>query len=154
MLVSERVLKWALRAYPPLLLQRVWVKKIDKGFCGASVKIFRSILNINYNRSIFGGTIFSGADPVYPVLLYQLLRRKGLNCIIWVKKSEVNFLKPGNSNLTFDVAIPEEDLDRLIKELLDLGKVVQPFEIEMFDREQRLCVTIRVEIYIRHLVAA
>jgi acyl-coenzyme A thioesterase PaaI-like protein len=68
MVVSEKTLKWIMRFYPPLLLQRIWVIGFDKGFKGVSVKISKSLLNRNYNGSIFGGTIFAAADPFYPVL--------------------------------------------------------------------------------------
>ena len=67
MLVSENVLKWALRFYPPLLFQRIWVIRFTKGFRGVRVKVNRSLINNNYNNSIFGGTImglfFAGINP-------------------------------------------------------------------------------------------
>ena len=46
-----------------LLVQRIWVQGFDKGFKGVSVKVSKSILNKNFNNSIFGGTIFAAADP-------------------------------------------------------------------------------------------
>ncbi len=65
MVVSENVLKWALRFYPPLLFQRIWVIRFEKDFKGVSVKINKSLINNNYNNSIFGGTIFAAADPIF-----------------------------------------------------------------------------------------
>ena len=45
MVISENMLKWGMRFYPPLFFQRIWVKKFDKGFSGVHVKIFKSFLN-------------------------------------------------------------------------------------------------------------
>src|SRR4051812_40804109 len=104
MVVSERMLKWAMRLYPPLFFQRIWVVKFDKGFKGVQVKIKKSILNKNYNDSIFGGTIFSAADPFYPVLFHQLLSKKGYKLRVWSNSSTIEYLKPGLSDLFFNIS--------------------------------------------------
>src|ERR1700712_82671 len=111
MVVSERLLKWAIRFYPPLLLQRIWVVKFDKGFLGAEVKIIKSILNKNYNNTIFGGTLFAAADPFYPLLFYQALVGKGYKIKIWSKSSEIKFIKPGTTNLHFKINITNSNIE-------------------------------------------
>ena len=76
MLVSEKLLKWVMRFYPPLFFQRVWVKSFAPGYRGVTVVIRKSIFNKNYNGTIFGGTSFAAVDPFYPVLFQQILKRK------------------------------------------------------------------------------
>ena len=110
MIVSERLSKWGMRIYPPLFFQRIWVVKIDKGFRGVTVNINKSIFNRNYNNSIFGGTIFSAADPFYPLLFHQLFTHKGYNVIAWSKSAEIQFLKPGLTKLQFRIHISDEDI--------------------------------------------
>ena len=77
MKVSEKTLKWVMRFYPPFFFQRIWVQRFHPGFTGVDVKISKSLLNRNYNASIFGGTIFAAADPFYALLFDQLFRRRG-----------------------------------------------------------------------------
>ena len=149
MRTSERVLKWALRLYPPLFFQRIWIKKIENGFTGASAVIYKSILNSNYNRSIFGGTIFCGADPLFPTLIYQNLIRKGYQPLIWLKHSEVDYLYPGTSNLYLSVKLSKEDLEEICEGLETTGKFVKTYPIQLLDKDQRVCVMVRNEIYIR-----
>src|SRR5690606_5763504 len=72
MKMSERALKWIMRFYPPLMFQRIWVKEFHPEFKGVDVIVLHSLLNRNYNSSIFGGTIFSAADPFYPILFDQI----------------------------------------------------------------------------------
>ena len=153
MLVSERVLKWAMRFYPPLFFQRIWVQRIEKGFYGATVKINRSILNINYNRSIFGGSIYSAADAFYPVLYYQTLRKKGYSVKIWVKSSEIDFLRPGNSNLYLHLDITDEILEHICGVLNTSGKTVHTASAQIFDKQQKLCAVIKLHIYLRTVAA-
>lgn len=151
MKVSENVLKWGMRFYPPLLFQRIWVKKFEKGFSGVQVKIFKSFLNLNYNKSIFGGTIFSASDPFYAILFDQILLREGIKCRVWLKSSSINYLKPGRTDLVFTIKISEEDKAEAINILKHDGKFVKAFPIKMYNSKGELCVSVINEVYIRNL---
>jgi hypothetical protein len=151
MLVSENTLKWAMRIYPPLFFQRIWVKKFEKGFRGVEVKIVKSPFNSNYNRSIFGGTIFSASDPFYALLFDQVLQRKGFKVRVWLKSAEIKYLKPGRSDLHFSLHLSDEDINEACNILTTVGKHVKSYPIEMFDEEGILCVSVMNEVYIRNL---
>ncbi|WP_256012579.1 DUF4442 domain-containing protein [Desertivirga xinjiangensis] len=154
MVVSERALKWAMRIYPPLLLQRIWVMEFHKGFMGVNVKIARSILNINYNRSIFGGTIFCAADPFYPILFHEILLRRGYKTRIWVKHTEVDFIKPGRTSLYFEIRLSKEDIEEVCTVLQSGEKFLKTYLTEVSDKNGQLCALVKNEIYIRHLIEA
>lgn len=154
MVVSENVLKWALRFYPPLLFQRIWVICFEKGFTGVRVKLNKSLFNKNYNSSIFGGTIYAAADPFYPVLFHQLLTHKGYNVIVWMKSAEIQFLKPGRKDLFFNISISPADIEE-IEETLNKGeKHIKFYPITMYDKDGELCVEVKCEIYIRNMAFA
>jgi hypothetical protein len=149
MKVSEKALKWAMRFYPPLLLQRVWIRSIGKDFRSAEVKVFRSVFNLNYNRSIFGGTIFAAADPFYPVLFFQALKKRGINARIWVARSEIDYIKPAYTSLVFKIVIRDDDLHEITSALQAEGKLRKSFSIEMLNLRGELCSRVLTEIYIR-----
>jgi len=151
MVVSESVLKWALRFYPPLLLQRIWVIRFEKDFRGVRVKIAKSILNKNYNNSIFGGTIFAAADPFYPVLFHQVFLHKGYKVIAWSKSAEIQFIKPGLTNLYFNISITEEEIAEAEQILNTSGKYVRIHTVDIYDKHGEICVSVQNEIYIRNL---
>ena len=151
MAVSENMLKWAMRFYPSLFFQRIWVIKFDEGFRGVRVKINKSILNMNYNKSIFGGTIFSAADPFYPVLFYQLLTLKGYKVIAWSKASHIHFLKPAMTDLFFKITIDDKVISKCEQALKTTGKFVRVLVIDIYDKNEQLCVSVSNEIYIRDL---
>jgi hypothetical protein len=151
MLVSEKVLKWGIRFYPPLFFQRVWVKSFAKDFKGVSVVISKSIFNKNYNGSIFGGTLFSAADPFYPVLLQQIFKRKGYHTIVWLKSAQIQYLKPGTTNLRFDIAIDDATIAEAEHILNTNGKYIKTFPIELFNTHGELCVVVHAEVYLRNL---
>ena len=151
MIVSENLLKWAIRFYPPLFFQRIWVKRFDKGFTGVHVKISKSFLNSNYNNSIFGGTIFSASDPFYSLLFDQILKRKGFKVRVWLKSAQIQYLKPGRSNLYFRISLTEADIQEAEKALKGVGKFVKAFPLEILNSKGELCASVINEVYIRNL---
>lgn len=151
MLVSENLLKWALRLYPPLLFQRIWVKEFDSGFTGVHVKISKSFLNTNYNNSIFGGTIFSASDPFYALLFDQILKRKGFKVRIWLKSAKIQYLKPGRTNLYFKIILSEQDIEEAEEALNSVGKFVKTFPLEILNSKGEVCASVQNEVYLRNL---
>ena len=151
MVVSENMLKWAMRFYPPLFFQRIWVKKFEKDFTGVHVKIFRSFLNINYNRSIFGGSIFSASDPFYALLFDQILQRKGIKCRVWLKSAEIRYLKPARTHLYFTISLSDEEIQEAETTLRTVGKFVKAYPMNIVNSQGELCATVINEVYIRNL---
>jgi len=151
MVVSEGLLKWIMRFYPPLFFQRIWVVRFDKGFRGVNIKINKSFFNRNYNNSIFGGTIFSAADPFYPLLFHQVLTRKGYNVIAWSKSAQIQFLKPALTKLRFSINLSDEDIAEAEHVLHTGGRYVKTHPVDICNENGEICVVVTVEVYVRNL---
>lgn len=149
MIVSEKTLKWVMCLYPPLLFQRIWIKKFHLGFLGVDVKISNSFLNRNYNGSIFGGSIYAATDPFYAILFDQLMQRRGFKVRVWLKSASIQYLKPGLTNLYFTIKITDEMIAEAERALTEKGKFVKSYPMELFDKEGELCATVMNEIYLR-----
>jgi acyl-coenzyme A thioesterase PaaI-like protein len=151
MIVSEKTLKWAISLYPPLLFQRIWVKRFHPGFRGVDVKINKSLFNKNYNGSIFGGTIFAATDPFYALLFDQLLQREGFKVRVWLKSASIQYLKPGRSDLFFTLLITDDMLNDAIETLNNNGKVIRAYPMEIKNAAGEICATVLNEVYVRNL---
>jgi hypothetical protein len=151
MVVSERLLKWTMRFYPPLFFQRIWVINFEKGFTGVRVKISKSILNRNYNGSIFGGTIFTATDPFYPLLFHQLFTKKGYHIVAWSKSAEIQFLKAGLTDLYFDIKIENSEIVEAEQILNTGGKYVKSHPIDIYNKNGEICASLNNEVYLRNL---
>ncbi|PWS29019.1 DUF4442 domain-containing protein [Pedobacter yonginense] len=151
MIVSPNTLKWAMRFYPPLFFQRIWVQKFDKEFRSCTVKLSKSFLNKNYNGSIFGGTIYAATDPFYALLFDQLLQRQGFKVRVWLKSASIQYLKPGRSSLYFTININDEMLAEAEHVLKTVGKFVKAYPMEITNAEGELCATVMNEVYVRNL---
>lgn len=152
MKLSPTSLKWVLRTYPPFVFQRIWVKKIYDNFRGAEVKIYKSFLNINSNKTVFGGTIFSALDPMHSILLDQLFKQKGLKkTVAWLKSAKIDYLKPGTTDLTYRIQLDEDEINESFETIKENGKVIKTFTTEVFDMKGVKCAVCQNEIYIRDL---
>lgn len=147
--VSENILKWVMRLYPPLLLQRIWVQKIHKEFRGAEVKINRSLFTVNFGKAIFGGTIYSGTDPFYAMLLGQILRNKNYHITVWLKSASIQFLKPARTDLYYKIIITDEMILEMENELNNKAIFVKTYPIEIYSKSGELYAIAKNEIYIR-----
>lgn len=151
MKTSEKTLKWIMRFYPPLFFQRIWVVKFYPEFRAVDVKVSSSLLNRNYNGSIFGGTIFSAVDPFYPILLDQIFKQKGFKTVVWLKSAQIKYVKPARSTLRYTVKITEDEIEAVHQNLKTIGKSVKTFHLELYNRNQEICALIDSEVYIRDL---
>ena len=149
MKISENALKWMMRLYPPMLFQRIWVKKIHKGFKGIDLKINRSLITSNLGNSTFGGTIFSATDPFYALLLGQIMIRKGFKITVWLKSAQIKYIKPGRKDLFYSIVISDAIILEAETILLKDGKYVKEFSIEIYDKAGELCATALNEVYIK-----
>ena len=151
MSVSAFWLKWGLRFYPPLLFQRIWLVSIGRDFKTAEVIINKSFLNRNYNRSIFGGTLFSAVDPFYPVMFHQVFIKKGFNVIVWSKSAQIQFLKPSLTAMYFKIMLSESMISNAEESLISVGKFSGLFDINIHNKTNEICVTVTCEVYIRNV---
>ena len=152
MKLSPVILKWVMRIYPPFLFQRIWVQRIHKDFNGIDVKIFKSFLNINSNKTLFGGTIFSALDPIHSILLDQIFKLKGMkNTVAWLKSAQISYLKPGTTNLHFSIQLNPQDIEEAYATIQTNGKVIKTFTTEVFDKNGIKCTVCHNEVYIRNL---
>ncbi len=151
MKISENTLKWLMCFYPPMFFQRIWVKKVHPGFRGIDIKINRSLFTSNLGNSIFGGTIFSATDPFYALLFGQIMQHKGFKITVWLKSAQIQYLKPGRTDLFYTITISDEMVADAEKALQTEGRFIKMFPIEIFDRHGELCATALNEVYIRNL---
>jgi hypothetical protein len=149
--VSANKLKWIMRFYPPLFFQRIWVVRFKPDFTGVEVKVKKSFWNRNYNNSIFGGTIFSAADPFYPVLFFQIFTLKGYSIRAWSKSSEIQYIKPGYFNLNFKINIDDDEIKEAEEILNTVGKYAKFQPVEIFDVNGVNVASVKIEVYMRNL---
>lgn len=140
-------LRLALNLYPPLFFNRIFVKKISTDYKQMDVVLKKSFLNINYNKSIFGGSIFSACDPFFPIMYYHIFKQKKL--ILWVKNADIQYLNPATSNLYLSFKISNEQIEEIKTSLKKYGKYEINNEVQAIDNENNVCAKAMINVYLR-----
>ncbi|RMH05544.1 MAG: DUF4442 domain-containing protein [Planctomycetota bacterium] len=146
-------MRWMLNLYPPFLVQRIRVESCSSDFLAARVRIRSSLFTRNLNGTIFGGTLYAACDPIYPILYWQALARRGREVQAWLMAAEIRFLKPASGLVRLEFRLNPADLDAAEAELDRRGKSVRAHPVRIVDRAGRICAEASTVSYLRDLAA-
>ena len=100
----------------------------------------------NYVGTMYGGSMYAAIDGIYMVMLINLL---GKRYIVWDKRAEIKYLKPGRGTLKTRLRIDKEELSE-IKRLLEEEKSIERiYTIDRMDKAGDVCSVIHKHIYIK-----
>ena len=149
MISKRRLLKLILNLYPPLFFNRIRVKKISLDFKEINVVLKKSIFNINFHKTIFGGSIFSACDPYFPTMYYNIFKLKNKKLIIWVKDAEIKYIQPATSNLFLNFIIKSSQIKEIESNLKANGKHEIKNEVLAINKEGITCAHAIITTYLR-----
>ena len=142
-------IKFVLNIFPPLLFNRIVLKEISDDYMEMKVVLRRALFNINFHKTIFGGSIFSACDPYFPTMYYHIFKNKGRKLIIWLKAAEIQYLKPADSNLKLHFEISENEMQLAEKTLNDKGKFEIWHTVEAINKKGVICARAKMLVYLR-----
>ncbi len=107
----------------------------------------------NYVGTIFGGSMFSAADPFYMLMLFRSL---GSKYVVWDKSASIRFRKPGKTTLFAKYEITAADFKEIKNAVAELGETTHTFTIQWKDKNgivhaeiERLCYIADKDFYKR-----
>ena len=102
----------------------------------------------NYVGTIFGGSIYGAVDPIYVLMLINIL---GPGYVVWDKAASIRFRKPGRGALEARFSISEDEI-AAIRELTARERSVdRVYTVELKDRDGIVCASIEKTVYIRRV---
>jgi len=143
------LIRLLLNLYPPILFNRIVIKMISEDFTSMKVILKKSIFNINFHKTIFGGSIFSACDPFFPTMYHYIFKKSNYNLIIWVKSAEINFLKPANSSLELNFNLSKNEIEIAKRELDKNDKFEAEHLVNAKDNSGVICASATINIYLR-----
>lgn len=149
MKIPKFAIKFVLNIFPPLLFNRIVLKEISDDFMQMRVVIRRALFNINFHKTIFGGSIFSACDPYFPTMYYHIFAKKNRKLIIWSKSAEIQYLRPADTSLKLHFKITKEDIALTEKELDEKGKFEIWHTIEAINKKRIVCAKAKILVYLR-----
>tara|TARA_Y100000739_G_scaffold216430_1_gene211906 strand:+ start:153 stop:632 length:480 start_codon:yes stop_codon:yes gene_type:complete len=149
MQIPRFAIKFVLNIFPPLLFNRIVLKEISDDFLEMKVVLKKSLFNVNFHKTIFGGSIFSACDPYFPTMYYHIFAKKRRKLIIWLKSAEIQYLKPADSTLRLYFKITKEEVQLAEKTLNQKGKFEIWHTVKAFNMQGVVCAKARMQIYLR-----
>ena len=149
MQIQKYAIQFVLNIFPPLLFNRIVLKEISDDFMQMKVVIRKALFNINFHKTIFGGTIFSACDPYFPTMYYHIFAKKNRKLIIWLKSAEIQYLKPADSTLKLHFKITEDEIQLAEKTLNEKGKFEIWHSVEAINKKGIICARAKMQVYLR-----
>jgi len=103
----------------------------------------------NLVGTIFGGSLYGAADPVYMIML---MRNLGPDYVVWDKAATIRFLKPGRSTLFLRFVLDASELDAIRSALETREKVDRVYTVDLVDADGVVHASVEKTIHIRRRV--
>lgn len=144
--IGAATLRRILNVWPPFLFAGIRVTALSPDYRNARVELRQHWYNRNYVGTHFGGSLFSMTDPFWMLMTLQNL---GPDYIVWDRRGEIDFRKPGRGLLTADFHLDEATLDTIRSATAGDDKYLHWFETPVLDHEGDVVALVRKQIYVR-----
>ncbi len=132
--------------FPPFLGAGIRVRYPKGDPYTIVVRMKLTFYNKNLFGTQFGGSLYAMTDPFF---LFVLARHLGPGYLVWDKKAEIEFLKPGRGPVTARFHVPPEEVAR-VKALADGGETIEPVYVaEIVSDDGTLVARVSKTLWVR-----
>ena len=139
-------LRRLLNIYPPYLGAGVRVAYVADDFREAIVELRARFYNRNYVGTHFGGSLYSMVDPLYMLMLIQIL---GRDYVVWDKSARIEFVRPGRGTVTARFLIEDEQLEHIHQATAGGEKYLPTWTVEVRDAADEVVARVEKTLYIK-----
>lgn len=143
---KSRVLRWKFNLFPAYRGSGARVTYIADDFREIRVALRLSLRSRNYVGTIFGGSMYAAVDPMYMIMLIQLL---GPGYVVWDKAATIRFRKPGRSTLFATFTLDDAELDAIRAATASGEPVNRTYNVDLSDADGVIHASIEKVIYIK-----
>jgi hypothetical protein len=141
-----RWLRWKFKLFPAWRGTGATITYIAADYREVRVKLPLSWRTRNYVGTIFGGSLYAAVDPMYMIMLIQLL---GRDYVVWDKAATIRFRKPGRSTLYATFTVDDAELDTIRAATVGGQPVDRVYNIDLKDADGVVHASVEKVIYIR-----
>jgi hypothetical protein len=142
----SRLKRWAFNLFPAYRGTGGRVAYIAADFREVRVRLPLNWRTRNYVGTIYGGSLYGAVDPIYMIMLIQLL---GPEYVVWDKAASIRFRKPGRSMLYATFAIDDAELDAIRDATASGQPVDRTYNVDLVDAEGVVHASVEKVIYVR-----
>ena len=143
---ASRRMRWGFNLFPAWRGTGARVTYIAADWREVHVSLPLSWRTRNYVGTIFGGSLYGAADPVYMLMLIHAL---GKDYTVWDKAATVRFRKPGRSTLFARFRLDDEEIATIRRRLETEPSVDRVYTVELSDANGVVHAAVEKTISIR-----
>ena len=144
--MKASVLKHGMNLWPPFWGAGIHVDEISSDYRRAKVSLKLKLLNRNIVGVHFGGSLFAMTDPFFMLMFSQNL---GKEYIIWDRAANIEFLKPGKSEVFAQFQITQQQIDEIRQEAMAGEKILKDYSVDIQNRQGEIIARVTKTLYIR-----
>lgn len=111
----------------------------------ATIQLKLGLFTRNYVGTIFGGAMFSAADPFHMMLLINIV---GNRYVVWDKAGAIRFKKPGRGRIQADVIYSPDELKTILEKTDADGSYEFTKPLNWIDEKGDVVATYEKTVYI------
>ncbi len=142
---ATKVARWKFNFFPAYRGSGARLTYISDDYHEIRVKIPLNWRTRNYVGTIYGGSMYSGIDPIYMLMLIKIL---GKNYIVWDKAAKIRFKRPGKETLYAEFVVTTEEIKEIKAELETKKSVDKIYNVELKNKAGEIHAEIEKTIYI------
>jgi acyl-coenzyme A thioesterase PaaI-like protein len=142
----SRWLRWKFNLVPAYRGTGARVTYIAGDFREARIRLPLSWRTRNVVGTIFGGSLYGAVDPVFMIMLMNIL---GSGYIVWDKVATIRFRKPGKSTLHATFTIDEAEVDAIRAATASGHSVDRTYHVNLVDESGVVHAEIEKVIYVK-----
>lgn len=140
------VMRHLLNFWPPFWFNGIKVEVLADDYRYARVSLTDRPWRRNINSSQFGGSLFAMTDPMYPLLLMGAL---GKEYLVWDKKADIDFIRPGHGKLIAEFWLGDAVLADIVAATASGEKHFPEFLVLVKNQQQEVVCEVNRTVYIR-----
>ena len=99
----------------------------------------------NYVGTIFGGSIYGAVDPLYMIMLINIL---GPDYVVWDKAAAIRFKRPGRETLRAVFTVTDEEIAAIKAELVTQKSLDRVYTVELKNDAGKVHAIVEKTLYI------
>lgn len=147
---QTRLRRWGFNFFPAYVGTGARVTYIAADWREVRIRLKLNWRTRNYVGTIYGGSMYAAVDPIYMIMLIQLL---GPDYIVWDKAAAIRFKRPGRSTLTARFVVDETEIVAIQRELTEQPSLDRVYSVDLVDQEGVVHASVEKVIYIRRKTA-
>ncbi len=143
---ESRKLRWKFNLFPAYRGSGARVTYVAADFRELRIRLPLTWRSRNAVGTIFGGSMYAAVDPMYMIMLIQLLGRE---YVVWDKAATIRFRRPGRSTLFATFTLGDAELEAIRAATASGQSVDRTYNVDLVDADGLVHASVEKVIYIK-----